>query len=58
MPPEAKITPGMIAAGLAALSETHIYDCENMNQASPEEAVTAIYQAMLAQAQAEPYRGQ
>ncbi len=46
MPPEIKITPGMIAAGVEALWATNIYNTDKMSQAEPEEAVTEIFQAM------------
>lgn len=46
MPPEVEITPAMIAAGVDALWDAHIYDSDNPNGATPEEAVTEIFQAM------------
>lgn len=51
---EIKITPEMIEAGKDALWDTHIYDCDNLNQATPEEAVVEIYQAMALLAKKEP----
>lgn len=43
---EIVITPEMIEAGVDALWDAHIYDSDNPNGATPEEAVTEIYQAM------------